>query len=82
MMDKNIETVTPNKLYVMHIDEDGFDSDDIVSNYAAVKSKLPEGSELLFIRKGLDLKEMPLDEAIGLRDFLDDYINNLPKNLE
>ena len=82
MIDDTIETVTPNKLYVMHIDEDGFDYDDIASDYAAVKSKLPEGSELLFIRKGIDLEEMPLEEAISLRDFLDDYINNLPKNLE
>lgn len=80
--DYKIETVTPNKLYVLKYEEGAFDYDDIGDTYVRLKESLPEGSSLIFIPGDMDLEEMDIEEVIGLRDYLTNYLDNLPVNKE
>ena len=77
-----IETVTHNKLYVLKYEDGAFDWDDIGETYVRLKESLPEGSSLIFIPRDMDLEEMDVEEVIGLRDYLTNYLDNLPINKE
>ena len=80
--DYKIETVTPEKVYVLHYEKGIVEYEDMLNNYNTLRDALPERSHLIFLPKEMDLKEMDIEEIIWLRDYLDDYIKNLPVNIE